>query len=115
MNGEEYKSANAGYEKGNEILDELHSHLTSQMTDTYEHGIVHPQLGICVHLVWIALEGDLARSLHCRRNFNCAPNQLCPWCLADDSARPFADYRLEASWLRTVGESRPWEHCISFQ
>ena len=111
MNGEEYKAANAGYERGNEILDELHSHLALQMNDVFLHGIVHPTLGVTVRLVWIALEGDLpaqARSLHCKRNFNCVPNQLCPWCLADDGERPFADHRLEASWRSTVGASRPW-------
>eukprot|EP00435_Cladocopium_sp_Y103_P026732 s1930_g6.t1 len=110
MNGEDYKSANAGYERGNAILDEVSARLAAQAQSVYRDGVNCPGIGK-LHFVWVALEGDLpaqARSLHCKRNLNCMPNQLCPWCLADDLEVPFSDFRPVAAWRRTVGASRPW-------
>ena len=110
MNGEEYKNANAVYERGNAILDEVGARLAAQAQSAYLDGVNCPGIGK-LHLVWVALEGDLpaqARAFHCKRNFNCMPNQLCPWCLADDFQVPFTDFRPVAAWRSTVGASRPW-------
>jgi len=110
MNGEDYKFANAGYEAGNAVLDEVSTHLAAQATDVYINGMDCIDVGT-LHLVWVAVEGDLpaqARALHLKRNFNCMPNQLCPWCLADDREVPFSDYRENAAWRATSGTQRPW-------
>ena len=110
MNGEEYKNANVGYERGNAILDEVSERLAAQAQSVYFDGVSCPGIGK-LHFIWVALEGDLpaqARALHCKRNFNCMPNQLCPWCHADDLQVPFTDFRPVAAWRRTVGASRPW-------
>lgn len=110
MNGKDYKEGHAGYELGNVILDELCSSLASQASSVYSDGVACPEGGRA-HLVWVALEGDLpaqARACHVKRNFNCMPNGLCPWCHADDLTIPFSDLRPCATWRSTVGASRPW-------
>ena len=101
---------NAGYEVGNAVLDEISTHLAAQATDVYINGVECMEVGT-LRLVWVALEGDLpaqARACHLKRNFNCMPNQLCPWCLADDHEVPFSDYRQNATWRATSGTQRPW-------
>ena len=43
-----------------------------------------------------------------KRNFNCSPNQMCPWCLANDTSVPYTDVRDCALWRSTVATERPW-------
>ena len=85
MGQEQYKSHNMGYEVGNAVLDSLTHHLALEARDLYYNG-----LKVGNHhfrLVCVGLEGDLlaqAKVFHLLRNWQCMPNLMCPWCLADD-------------------------------
>ena len=110
MPHEDYKKEHSGFEKGNAVLDEFCSHMARQAAHVYTEGINVPNFGT-MYMVWTGHEGDLpaqARAYHLRRNFNCVPNHMCPWCMADDKDVPFSDERQEASWRRTIGAARPW-------
>ena len=117
MKHEDYKDGHAGYERGNHILDELCGHFAAQALDVYLNGVQTEVLGK-VFLVWVAHEGDLpaqAKAYHCKRNFNCTPNSMCSWCLANDTTLPYTDVRDEAQWRRTVYVERPWTTPGPFQ
>ena len=110
MAAEEYKHAHRGYELGNEILDEVASLLADEARNLYLDGFDIDGIGR-VRLVWGALEGDLpaqARAYHLKRNFNCLPNELCPWCLCNDKEVPHTDHSQGAIWRTTVHQCRPW-------
>lgn len=109
--GEEYKKAHSGYEAGNKVLDEICEELVRQCRTVYFTGVRSPPFDCVFHLAWVGLEGDLpalARAFRCKRNFACAPNQLCYWCLADDVSVPFTDNGSTAAWRGTVHQTRPW-------
>lgn len=110
MGHETYKKAHAGFEKGNAVLDELCEHLARQAAEVYWEGIDAGDMGR-LYLVTVSHEGDLpaqARAHHSKRNFNCSPNQMCPWCLANDTSVPYTDVRDCALWRSTVATERPW-------
>lgn len=116
VNLETYKKAHGGFERGNTVLDELCEHFAKQLADVYWNGIDGGVLGK-TYLVTISHEGDLpaqARAHHVKRNFNCAPNEMCPWCLANDSAIPYTDIREQAAWRETVSKERPWTNPSPF-
>ena len=107
---ESYKQSNAGFEKGNQVLDELASFFADQAISVFEQPITSSS-GLEIFLVFVGHEGDLpaqARAHHIKRNFNCAPNAMCPWCAADDKDIPYTDHRSTAVWVRTIGLQRPW-------
>ena len=111
MNSEVYKDAHCGYEQGNAILDGVSMQLALDAQLLFNQGFFALGIGT-LYFICVGAEGDLpaqARSFHVRRNFNCQPNELCPWCLATDrEALPFSDYRPQAAWRATVSASRPW-------
>lgn len=112
MPHEDYKNANAGYEVGNMVLDELCSYMAKQAMDLYTEGLNNTPFGQ-LYFAWTGHEGDLpaqARAYHCARNFDRIPNPMCPWCLADDVDTPHTDYREEARWRNTVCLERPWRN-----
>lgn len=94
-----------------EVLDKLLSSLVTQCKDLYNNGIEIRNFGT-LRLVPVALEGDLpaqSKLFHCKRNFNCSPNQLCTWCDAcDGGGLPFTDFSSGAAWKATVYLNRPW-------
>ena len=108
---ENYKDFHRGYEAGNLVLDELCAVMAAEARDLYLEGFTAPGNRDRLHMVFIALEGDLpaqARIQHLVRHFGCQPNQLCPWCHANDLEVPHTDLRDSAKWKETVSASRPW-------
>lgn len=108
---ENYKDFHRGYESGNAVLDELCAVMAAEARDLYLEGFTARGMQDRLHMVWIGLEGDLpaqARIQHLKRHFGCQPNQLCPWCHADDLEVPHTDLRDSAKWKETVSATRPW-------
>ena len=107
---EDYKAFNQGYELGNAVVDSLMQHFASQATSTFYTGINIPEHG-CWHLVFVAHEGDLpaqAKLYHLKRNFNCDPNEMCPWCMANDRDTPYTDANANARWMQSVFQNPAW-------
>ena len=110
MLGEDYKHYHRGYELGNSVIDELFNVMAGELCSLYLDGVVAPGVGR-VRLVFVALEGDLpaqARVYHLKRNFGCAPNLMCQYCMADDRDVPYTDNKTSALWKDTLYTSRPW-------
>lgn len=110
MPHEQYKKAHDGYERGNSVVDALLGHFAEQACELYHTGVTLPTVGV-MYGVFISHEGDLpaqAKGFHLRRNFNCIPNAICPYCLANDKDVPFSDHGLHARWRATVGAQVPW-------
>lgn len=109
MGHESYRRLNVGFECGNRVVDSLTQEFANQAKSALETGIAtkHGTFYLC----FVCVEGDLpaqAKVFHCKRNFQCVPNPMCPWCGADGFAIPFTDVRAGASWKATVGRDVPW-------
>ena len=109
MGHESYRHLNVGFECGNKVVDSLMEAFTAEAISAMETGITtkHGTFYLC----FVCVEGDLpaqAKVFHCKRNFQCVPNAMCPWCSADGTEIPFTDVRAGASWKSTVGRDVPW-------
>ena len=107
---EDYKAFNQGYEQGNDVVDSLMQHFAGQARTAFYDGIRIPEHGVW-YLIFVAHEGDLpaqAKLYHLKRNFNCDPNEMCPWCMADDKNIPFTDANPDARWLQSVYQHPAW-------
>ncbi|CAE7488188.1 unnamed protein product [Symbiodinium natans] len=106
---EAYKEFHAGFAAGNKTLDSITGHFVAEANDCFYNGV--RGLTGQWYLVFLRLEGDLpaqAKLMHSARNFTNAPNQMCPWCLADDRDVPFGDHRNCAGWRATTSSEKPW-------
>lgn len=110
MLGDDYKHFHRGYELGNSVIDELFDVMAAELSSVYLDGVVARGIGR-LRLVFVGLEGDLpaqARVYHLKRNFNCTPNSMCAYCMADDRHIPYTDVKPTAAWRNTLYTERPW-------
>ena len=111
MAHEQYRKLNVGFECGNKVLDSLTEHFAEEALNLMRTGIEtkHGTFYLC----FISFEGDLpaqAKLYHCKKNWQCVPNPMCPWCDADGNHIPYSDTRSSATWRTTTGQGLPWTY-----